>query len=289
VSSSLLQRSINRVRHAMHRNTRRGSRRNIEAHYDLGNAFYSTWLDATMNYSSALYRNPGDTLEDAQNAKLDRVIELLAPRRGDEILEIGCGWGAVAERLAGLCRFTGVTLSHEQLAYTSARVSVNADIRLQDYRDVAGTFDRIVSIEMFEAVGEAYWGEYFERLRNALRPGGHAVLQVITIEEGRFARYRSAPDFIQKYIFPGGMLPTVPIMQRLIAQYGLSLERIELFGASYAATLAEWQRRFQAAWPSLQELGFDRRFKRMWEYYLAYCQSGFANNAIDVGLYLIKR
>jgi cyclopropane-fatty-acyl-phospholipid synthase len=288
-SSPLVQRCINKVRHAMRRNTRRGSKRNIQAHYDLGNAFYAPWLDATMNYSSALYRSPDQTLEDAQNAKLDRVIDLLAPNSGDDVLEIGCGWGAVAERLAGQCRFTGITLSREQLAYAKARVRANADIRLQDYRDIKGKFDRIVSIEMFEAVGEAYWGGYFEKLRNALRPGGRAVLQVITIDERRFSSYRSAPDFIQKYIFPGGMLPTVPIMQQLIDECGMKLERIELFGASYAATLAEWQRRFQAAWPSLQELGFDRRFKRMWEFYLAYCQSGFANNAIDVGLYLIKR
>ncbi len=287
-SGTFARQFLNRLQHSFRRNSRRGSRRNIQAHYDIGNAFYSQWLDRTMNYSSALYRKPHDTLEAAQRAKLDRAVELLDIQGGERVLEIGCGWGAAAERLANSCAFTGVTLSDEQLDYATKRVgAANADLRLQDYRDVTGLFDRIVSIEMFEAVGEAYWTTYFDKVRSLLKPEGAAVLQIITIEEKRFESYRGAPDFIQKYIFPGGMLPTVNILERLIQQSGLRLERTEFFGDSYALTLAEWQRRFQAAWSSLQDLGFDRRFKRMWEYYLAYCQSGFANGALNVGFYKI--
>ncbi|MBV9557897.1 MAG: class I SAM-dependent methyltransferase [Pseudolabrys sp.] len=287
-SGSTARNVLSRVQHTFRRNSRRGSRRNIHAHYDIGNAFYTKWLDSAMNYSSALYHDATGTLEDAQCVKIDRALELMDIKGGEKVLEIGCGWGAVAERLTKGCDYTGVTLSDEQLHHAKERLSsTNADLRLQDYRDVTGQFDRIVSIEMFEAVGEAYWKTYFDRLRALLRPDGTAVLQIITIEESRFESYRGAPDFIQKYIFPGGMLPTVNILERLIGQSGLALQRTEFFGDSYALTLAEWQRRFQAAWSSLQDLGFDRRFKRMWEYYLAYCQTGFANGALNVGFYKV--
>ena len=283
-----------RLRHAMNRNTRRGSRRNIAAHYDLGNEFYQQWLDPGMTYSSALFSTGGQTLEEAQDAKLDRVISLLDLAGGEKVLEIGCGWGSLAERLLQQHdgTVTGITLSSEQLDYAQHRLdaavqSGRCDLRLQDYRDVRGTFDRIVSVEMLEAVGEAYWSTYFEKLRYSLRPGGLAVLQVITIDDARFGNYHRRPDFIQKYIFPGGMLPTKHIIGREIAQAGLRLVAHEHFGESYARTLEHWQQRFQKSWPIIEWLGFDERFKRTWEYYLAYCQAGFEANAISVGLYKV--
>ena len=283
-----------RLRHAMNRNTRRGSRRNIAAHYDLGNEFYRQWLDPGMTYSAALFSRASQTLEEAQKAKLDRVISLLDLAGGERVLEIGCGWGSLAERLMDRhsCTVTGLTLSAEQLACAQRRLRNRAaagrcDLRLQDYRDVRGTFDRIVSIEMLEAVGETYWSTYFEKLRDSLRPWGSAVLQVITIDEARFENYRRRPDFIQKYIFPGGMLPTKHIIEREIAQAGLRLVAHEHFGESYARTLEHWQLRFQKSWPIIEWLGFDERFKRTWEYYFAYCQAGFETGAISVGLYKI--
>jgi len=284
-----------KLRHAMNRNTRRGSRRNIAAHYDLGNKFYQQWLDAGMSYSAGLFSSGGETLEQAQDAKLDRVLSLLELAGGERVLEIGCGWGALAERLMEKrCNLTGITLSTEQLAYAQQRLRGQAlaehcDLRLQDYRDVGGNFDRIVSIEMLEAVGEAYWPTYFEKLNDGLRPGGIAVLQVITIDEARFENYRRRPDFIQKYIFPGGMLPTPEIIGREASKAGLHLVGDGFFGDSYARTLEEWRTRFQNAWPQIKALGFDQRFKKMWEYYLAYCQVGFETGVITVGLYKSKR
>jgi cyclopropane-fatty-acyl-phospholipid synthase len=285
-----------RLRHALNRNSRRGSRRNIAAHYDLGNDFYEQWLDAGMSYSSGLFSSAGQTLEEAQGAKLDRVIDMLGLTGGETVLEIGCGWGGLAERLIDRhnCAVTAVTLSAEQLAFAQRRLRNRAhsgycDLRLQDYRDVRGTFDRIVSIEMLEAVGEAYWPTYFEKLRDSLRPGGSAVLQVITIDDARFENYRRRPDFIQKYIFPGGMLPTTRILEREIAKARLQRVANEFFGESYARTLEEWRLRFQKAWPKIEALGFGDRFKRTWEYYLAYSQVGFETGALNVGLYEVTR
>ena len=284
-----------RLRHALNRNTRRGSRRNIAAHYDLGNAFYGFWLDAGMNYSSALFNAAPQTLDEAQEAKLDRVTELLALRGGEHVLEIGCGWGSLAQRLAQRhsCRVLGLTLSTEQLAFareqSAGETAQGCEFRLQDYRDVIGQFDRIVSIEMLEAVGEAYWPAFFAQVRECLRPDGIAVLQVISIDEARFASYRRRPDFIQRHIFPGGMLPTPRIIEREAARAGLRLVQSEFFGSSYARTLQEWQRRFQAAWPNIKTLGFDACFKRMWEYYLAYCQVGFETGVLDVGFYKLVK
>jgi cyclopropane-fatty-acyl-phospholipid synthase len=281
-----------KFQHALNRNTRSGSRRNIAAHYDLGNSFYEQWLDPGMNYSSAMYASAGQTLEQAQDAKLDRVIDMLEMSGGEQVLEIGCGWGGLAERMLMQhdCVLKGLTLSAEQLAFAQRRLRDHAllprcDLRLEDYRDVRGTYDRIVSIEMLEAVGEAYWPTYFETLRDRLRPGGVAVLQVITIDATRFEAYRRRPDFIQKYIFPGGMLPTTSIVESEAARAGLELVSQDLFGESYARTLDEWQRRFQNAWPRIEALGYDDRFKRTWEYYLAYCQAGFETGALNVGLY----
>ena len=289
-------RVINRLIHRARRNTRRGSRRNIAAHYDLGNAFYAPWLDVGMSYSSAIYKTGSETLDEAQDAKIERVMEQLGLKGGEKVLEIGCGWGALAEAMMRShgCQVTGLTLSHEQLAYAQKRLAQSAhngsaDLKLQDYRDAGGVFDRIVSIEMIEAVGADHWAHYFGVLRDRLKRGGLAVLQAITIDERRFEAYRQSPDFIQRYIFPGGMLPTRSIMKEQVQKAGLILEHAEHFASSYAQTLAEWQKRFEAAWPKIAELGFDTRFRRMWEYYLAYCQAGFRMGAIDVGLYRIAK
>jgi cyclopropane-fatty-acyl-phospholipid synthase len=288
-------RLMNRILHRLHANTLSGSRRNIRRHYDLGNAFYALWLDAGMSYSSALYHTPDLTLEEAQEAKHARIMALLQPEPHHEVLEIGCGWGGLATRLgqAG-CTVTGLTLSPAQLAY--ARESVEAgslaarvDLRLQDYRLSTGAFDRVVSIEMLEAVGEAFWPRYFEILRERLKPGGLAVLQVITIEDARFETYRCSPDFIQRYIFPGGMLPPPSAMRRHIAAAGLDLRQVETFGDSYARTLLAWRQRFSESWPQIAAMGFSERFRRMWDYYLCYCEAGFRTGAIDVGLWQIAR
>ncbi len=292
-----LSRWRQRLRHGGRANTRRGSRRNIEAHYDLGNEFYASWLDRGMNYSSALYARPGLSLEEAQAAKLNRVVSLLGVEPGSRVLEIGCGWGALAEHLAKeqRCRVTGITLSREQRAYARERldfagVSERSEIRLEDYRDVEGTFDAVVSIEMLEAAGEAYWPVFFQRLRQFLVPGGTAVLQVITIDESRFEDYRRRPDFIQRYIFPGGMLPTRDVIARQLAAAGLVLRSCQLFGEDYARTLVEWRARYAHSRPPADAPHLNaERFRRMWTYYLAYCEAGFRVGALDVGLYRITR
>ncbi|MEZ5856275.1 MAG: cyclopropane-fatty-acyl-phospholipid synthase family protein, partial [Hyphomicrobiaceae bacterium] len=271
---SVVSRLMARLRHHRNANSRRGSRRNIAAHYDLGNAFYAAWLDGDMNYSSGLYTPDVQTLEAAQEAKLDRIISLLDLKGGERILEIGCGWGALAERLAGRhgCHVTALTLSREQQAFAKQRIArrgldERVDIRLEDYRAVSGEFDRIVSIEMIEAVGQRYWPTYFEVLRKRMKPGGIGVLQAITIDETIFPTYVDEPDFIQRYIFPGGMLPTRSILREQIAKAGLLLQTEDTFGASYVSTLEEWQARFTASWPHLRHQGFDERFRRMWLYY----------------------
>ncbi len=289
-------RLLHRLKHLGRPNSRRGSRRNIAAHYDLGNAFYRLWLDAGMSYSSAIYEQPRETLEAAQGRKNTRIVELLSLGGGERVLEIGCGWGGLAEQMAqaDAGHVTAITLSREQHAYACERMAVagiagQVDISLTDYRDVGGTYDRIASIEMVEAVGEAHWPTYFATLGERLRAGGVAVLQAITIDDARFPGYRARADFIQRYIFPGGMLPSPSVLREQIERAGLRLTSAETFGSSYAHTLAEWQRRFQAAWPAIATQGFAQRFKRMWEYYLAYCEAGFRAGAIDVGLYRIVK
>lgn len=283
-----------KLNHVLKRNSASGSRRNIAFHYDLGNDFYRLWLDESMTYSSACALAPGQSLEQAQAAKLARIAELLVPESGSDILEIGCGWGALGATLAPMCRHvTGVTLSREQLAYgrqmLAARgVADRVDLRLEDYRAVEGRFDRIVSIEMLEAVGEAYWPVYFARLRDCLKPGGRIVLQAITIREDRFEAYRRSPDFIQRYIFPGGMLPTRSILAAQARSAGLRVRHSETFGRGYADTLTEWRRRFDANWDSVAALGFGPAFQRMWDYYLSYCEAGFRTGTIDVGLYVLE-
>lgn len=290
-------RALHRLRHLARANTRRGSRDNISFHYDMGNAFYAQWLDPGMQYSSALYGNGAESLEAAQAHKLCRVRELLELDRlpaGADILEIGCGWGALALELAKLpsATVTGLTLSKEQFAHAQARVAAagaqsRVDLRLQDYRDVDGLYDRIVSIEMLEAVGERFWPVYFETLRKRLKAGGVAVLQVITIADEHFERYRQGTDFIQRFIFPGGMLPSVGAMRAQAERARLTFTVAESVGLDYARTLVEWRERFGAAWPGIEALGFDASFKRLWDYYLCYCEAGFRSGRVDVGLYTL--
>lgn len=284
-----------RLAHVLRRNTRRGSRRNIAAHYDLGNEFYRLWLDRGMTYSSALFATGSEPLEEAQAAKYATILDLLDIAPGQHLLEIGCGWGGMAEAAARAdVHVTGVTISAEQLALARRRLaeaglSERADLAFRDYRDIEGTYDRIVSIEMIEAVGEESWNRYFQVLSDRLAPGGMAVLQAITIREEDFAAYRAAPDFIQRYIFPGGMLPTVSHMRACAERAGLSFSCELSFGDSYVRTLDHWRQRFLDVWSEIRALGFDERFRRMWELYLVYCAIGFARGYIDVGLYRLHK
>lgn len=296
IAGGALSRTLNRLRHMARANSRAGSRRNIMAHYDLGNAFYALWLDPTMTYSSALYDQGATTLEAAQIAKQDRAIDLMRLTGGERVLEIGCGWGALMARTLarGAERMVGLTLSPAQREGALARladagVADRAEVALRDYRDEAGAYDRIVSVEMIEAVGEAYWPTYFRALHDRLVAGGRAVVQAITLAEERYAAYRAAPDFIQRHIFPGGMIPTRSEIDRQARNAGLRPVEDETFGLSYARTLGEWRHRFHEAWPAIVPLGFDERFRRMWDYYLAYCEGGFRAGSINVGLYVFQR
>jgi cyclopropane-fatty-acyl-phospholipid synthase len=294
VSGAWPSRLVNRLRHVLNANTRRGSRRNITAHYDLGNEFYGRWLDASMMYSSALYEAPSETLEAAQQRRLDKIVAMLDLSGGEDVLEIGCGWGALAERLAREgCRVTAITLSPAQREAARRRIanaglSERVTIELRDYRDIAGRFDRIVSIEMIEAVGRAYWPSYFDTLDRSLRPGGRAVLQAITIDDALFESYQQGTDFIQRYIFPGGCLPSVPVLKSSAKTVGLGvIEQLD-FGDSYALTLKEWRRRFLESWAEIAPLGFDEPFRRLWEFYFCYCEAGFRARTIDVNLIALQ-
>ena len=279
-----------RIFHLMRANTRAGSKRNISAHYDLGNGFYALWLDPTMSYSSALFEDGTASLEAAQIAKYDLVLDALELQARGRILEIGCGWGGFAEVAAERGHHvTGLTISREQLDYARQRLGAKAEIRFQDYRDTTERFDAIASIEMIEAVGEANWPTYFGVLRDRLKPGGAAAVQAITIDERHYPDYRARADFIQRYIFPGGMLPTREILAQQAKRAGLQFETVKLFGRDYARTLAMWRERFEAAWTSVSALGFDEAFRRRWNYYLCYCEAGFSEGAIDVGVYRFRR
>jgi cyclopropane-fatty-acyl-phospholipid synthase len=280
-----------RLRHLVRDNSRAGSRRNIMAHYDLGNDFYSIWLDATMSYSSALYEGDGARpLAEAQLAKYRRILQRLGASPGQRILEIGCGWGGFAEvaaREAGV-EVVGVTLSPAQLEYAQARMrraGLDGQVKLMlcDYRDLGGEqFDHIVSIEMFEAVGERWWPSYFNALQRLLKPGGRAVVQSITIRDELFARYRRGTDFIQQHVFPGGMLPSPLAFAGQASRAGLALADSHAFGPDYARTLTAWAQAVEQRWSEVAALGFDERFHRIWRFYLAYCEAGFASGCTDV-------
>ncbi|MBT9505143.1 cyclopropane-fatty-acyl-phospholipid synthase family protein [Rhodoferax sp.] len=288
-------RLLYRIKHLLNHNSRANSRKNIHAHYDLGNAFYQLWLDDTMNYSSAWFE--GDRtqpMQDAQNAKVRRALRMARVKPGDRVLEIGCGWGALAEQTHTHfdASIVGVTLSHEQLAYANARMKrlgVAAgkvhptDLRLQDYRDIQDPpFDAICSIEMVEAVGRAYWPQYFQTVARLLKPGGRACIQSIVIDDALFARYIQSTDFIQQYIFPGGCLPCPAEFRRQAAAAGLQVEDEFTFGADYAETLRRWRAAFVQRRAEVSALGFDERFMRIWEFYLCYCEAAFDAGDIDL-------
>jgi cyclopropane-fatty-acyl-phospholipid synthase len=284
-----LVRFLQIVRHWFNRNTRRQARHNIHAHYDIGNAFYSAWLDPSMTYSSALFEDGTVDLTAAQHNKYRRLAEAIDLQPGQRLLEIGCGWGGFAEYVARTfgAKVVGLTISREQRDFAQKRIqeaglSDKVEIRLQDYRDERERYHRIASIEMIEAVGEQFWPDYFSQLRDRLLPGGLAGIQAITIQDSSFQYYRREVDFIQRYVFPGGMLPSPQILKSLGERFGVPVIRERIFGQDYAKTLATWRNNFRSAWPNLTPLGFDERFRRLWEYYLAYCEAGFLSGNIDV-------
>lgn len=299
-----------RVRHLLNRNSKANSRKNIHAHYDLGNAFYSLWLDETMNYSSAWWADPEMDLPTAQRAKVARALDQVNVRAGDRVLEVGCGWGALAE-MATVERgasVAGVTLSTEQLAFAQERLArqgvalagaaretawrwpVQADLRLQDYRDIDdGPYDAVCSIEMIEAVGREYWPTYFETLHRVLKPGGRACIQSITIDDALYERYIRSTDFIQQYVFPGGCLPSPSVFEAQARAAGFEVIDRFAFGPDYGRTLALWREAFLRQQDAVRALGFDTRFMRIWEFYLCYCEAGFAEGDIDVMQFTLQR
>jgi cyclopropane-fatty-acyl-phospholipid synthase len=284
-----LRRLLDAFVHALRRNTRGGARRNIQYHYDLGNAFYKLWLDETLTYSSALFESPEQPLAEAQRNKYRALIRKLELKPEHHLLEIGSGWGGFALYAAKEtgCRVTSVTLSEEQLKEARARaaaagLSERVKFELKDYRDVTGEFDRIVSIEMFEAVGESYWDAYFKAVRDRLKSGGRAAFQIITIEDAAFDHYRHTVDFIQRYIFPGGMLPSPSVWEACVQRAGLRTESRDFHGKDYARTLRLWDHSVHRAEDEIRRQGFDARFLRMWHYYLAYCHAGFDTGRVDL-------
>ena len=284
-----LVRLYERVRFWLRSNSRKQAKKNISYHYDLGNKFYSLWLDKSMTYSSALFKKDSETLEKAQENKYESIIDQLGVKPGDHILEIGCGWGGFCEYAAAKrgIKVTGLTISQEQYDYAIKRMadgglSDKVEIKLQDYRDETGVYDGIASIEMFEAVGEKYWPIYFSTVRDRLKPGCNATLQIITLADNRWEAYRKGVDFIQKYIFPGGMLPCPSVLKEQVHRAGLQVKGSIEFGQSYSATLRRWHAEFNKQWDNIVGLGFDKRFKNMWDFYLTSCAGTFMQGYCDV-------
>lgn len=296
VSGGWIAQFLANLRHGRRANTKKGSKRNILAHYDLGNDFYSAWLDPTMTYSSGIYAAKDTPLMDAQLAKYRSIARNLALKPGDHVLEIGSGWGGFAEIAAREfgARVTSVTISDAQHAYATKRIadaglSDKVQIVMSDYRDITGSFDAVASIEMFEAVGEEYWPSYFSKIAEVLKPGGKAALQIITIDDKEFDNYRRRADFIQHYIFPGGMLPSVERLKIETERAGMGFAVDQMFGQSYALTLDEWARRFDGVWERIKGGKFDEQFRRLWLYYFAYCSAGFRTRRIDVGQFVLSK
>jgi len=289
-------RAYERMRFWLQANSRAQARKNISYHYDLGNDFYGLWLDETMTYSSALFQTGQESLEKAQIAKYAKLIDQMGVKPGDHILEIGCGWGGFAEYAAkerGL-RVTGLTISQEQLNYARERIETAGlldmvDLKMMDYRDEKARYDGIASIEMFEAVGRKYWPVYFQTLRERLKPGANATLQIITVGDHRWEVYQRGVDFIQKYIFPGGMLPSPAVLRQEIDNAGLNVVHSVEFGASYDLTLRRWHETFNTRWGQIAEMGFDNRFRRMWNFYLTSCAAAFDNGTVDVTQITVTR
>ncbi len=294
---NMLVRSMNMVRHALNRrNSKAGARKNIMAHYDLGNAFYEKWLDPSMTYSSAYFESPNQSLEQGQMRKYHEICERIHAGPGSHILEIGCGWGGFAEYAARHrgSKVTCLTISPAQKAYAEERMrkhglSDRVEIRLEDYRDHVGTYDGVASIEMFEAVGEPYWPSYFAKVFSSLKEGARAALQIITIDDDLFPSYRRRVDFIQQHIFPGGMLISEKVLKEQLETAGLRHDGVAYFGQDYARTCREWSRAFNARWNEIQPMGFDEQFRRLWNFYLSYCEAGFSDGRINVGQFQVTR
>ena len=285
-----------RMKHYLNKNSRSGSKKNISFHYDLGNSFYEKWLDKSMTYSSAMFEKQTDDLFKAQINKYSNLAKITNIRNNDKVLEIGCGWGGFSSYLAKnfSADVTAITISKKQYEKVKEKVfkdklADKVKVQLIDYREIKGQYDKIVSIEMFEAVGERYWSKYFEVLKNNLKNNGSIGLQTITIEDKFFKKYRKFPDFIQTYIFPGGMLPSVEEMTKILKSNGLFIKEQIMFGNDYARTLKLWSRSFEGSWEKIKKEGFNETFRRMWRYYLGYCEGGFKSGNINVGQFLIKK
>ena len=285
-----------RLKHHLKKNSRTGSKKNISFHYDLGNSFYEKWLDESMTYSSAMFKDPGDNLHKGQINKYENLANITGVKECDKILEVGCGWGGFSSFLAKRysANVTAITISKKQYEKAKQKIyedklTEKVDIKLLDYRNINGKYDKIVSIEMFEAVGEKYWSKYFDVLKKNLKSNGSIGLQTITIEDKFFQKYKKFPDFIQTYIFPGGMLPSVEEMDKVITSKGLHITNKTMFGNDYAKTIRIWSESFENSWGCIKSLGFSESFKRLWNYYLGYCEGGFKSGNINVGQFLIKK
>lgn len=285
-----------RLRHLFRGNSRKGSKKNIEAHYDLGNSFYKLWLDPTMTYSAAIFSHANEPLEQAQKNKYQRIIDTIKPKSTDHILEVGCGWGAFATMAASQtgCKVTCLTLSQEQYQYATDLVrkmglDTQVTIKICDYRDELGTYDHIVSIEMIEAVGEEYWEQYFNMIEAKLRPGGKAMLQSIYIVDDLFDNYRKSTDFIQQYIFPGGMVLAPQVFEKYSVKNNLEIKDFYKFGLDYAQTLNMWRREFKEKYHEVKQIGFDDAFLKIWDFYYTYCEAGFLSRRIDVAQIVLEK
>ena len=286
---SFLKYLYNKFLHLKNRNTKIQAKKNISYHYDLGNQFYRYWLDKSMTYSSAIFSNQYDKLELAQKNKYKKLAELSNIKNGDTILEIGCGWGGFSEFLGNNydCKITAITISKEQFNFAKKRIeeanlSKKVTVLFCDYRNIEGKFDKIVSIEMFEAVGKDYWNVFFDKIKSILKPNGNIGLQLITIDDKIYNVYEKNPDFIQKYIFPGGMLPSFKILENILSNNSLYIESVNSYANDYAKTLSLWKQEFNKNWENIEKLGFDETFNRMWNYYLSYCEGGFLSKNIDL-------
>ncbi len=296
INSNILYSTLSKIKHFLKDNSKSQSKKNIRYHYDLGNKFYEKWLDQSMTYSSAIFDNKNTNLSDAQINKYKKIADSLSLTENSKTLEIGCGWGGFSSFLAKnyKCKIDAITISKEQYNYTARKIqkeglSEKVEVQFKDYRDINTKYSNIVSIEMFEAVGKKYWKNYFDVIRNSLSESGMAALQIITINEKRAENYQNRPDFIQQYIFPGGMLPTKKQLEVSAREVGLKCIELLSFGKSYAKTLNIWNSQFQDSWKDVSTIGFDKKFKRMWEFYFSYCETGFLSSTTDVSHFLIKK
>ncbi len=296
INSNIFYNTLSKIKHFLKDNSKSQSKKNIKYHYDLGNKFYEKWLDQSMTYSSAIFDNKNTNLSDAQQNKYKKIADSLSLNENSKTLEIGCGWGGFSSFVAKnyKCKVDAITISKQQFDYTASKIQKEGlgekvAVHFKDYREINNKYSNIASIEMFEAVGKKYWNSYFDIIQNSLSENGKAALQIITIDEGRAKDYQTQPDFIQQYIFPGGMLPTKTQLDISAKEVGLKCLELLSFGKSYAKTLNIWNSQFQNSWNDVARFGFDKKFKRMWEFYFSYCETGFLSGSTDVSHFLIKK